>query len=161
MRHKWKAEDYFPPGFPQKPWENFILIGYIFCLLFSGANYLIRLWAAHGNLFDDSRQLLPGVVMEQFGHIVRGSFPCFALLAISMLALMAANLRYHYQGSKSIYLMRRLPKRWELYRRCLVLPAAVILVSLASAFLLLAAYYRIYLTVTPPQCLPPNQWLHF
>ncbi len=46
----------------------------------------------------------------------------------------AANYMTFYRESKSIYLMRRIPDRWELPRRC----AAVPLIGLAAGLILTA-----------------------
>ena len=60
----------------------------------------------------------------------------------------------HYQGGRSIYTMRRLPHRGELWRRCLAVPAATALTALAAAAVLTAVYFGIYLIFTPAVCLP-------
>ena len=65
---------------------------------------------------------------------------------------------YHYQGSRSVYLMRRLPDRWEYHRRCLAIPAATVA---ATAVLLagsLALFYGAYMLFTPAACVVPGQW---
>ena len=62
------------------------------------------------------------------------------------------------QGSKNIYLMKRLPSRWELHRRCILLPALGMVGSLVMGFTLLMIYFAIYMLVTPDRCLPPDQW---
>ena len=64
------------------------------------------------------------------------------------------NYQSHYRGSRSIYLMRRLPDRWELHRRCLILP----LLELAATLLLLAVltvgFYFLYRGCAPGGSLP-------
>ena len=58
-----------------------------------------------------------------------------------------------------LYLMRRIPDRWELPRRC----AAVPLIGLAAGLLLTAILIclcnLIYFKATPPQCIPAGE--HF
>lgn len=65
------------------------------------------------------------------------------------------NYQSHYKDSRSIYLMRRLPDRWELHRRCLILP----LLELAMTLFLLAAltvgFYFLYRGRAPEGSLPP------
>ena len=61
---------------------------------------------------------------------------------------------YYYQGSKSIYLMRRLPNRWEMHRRSITLPFAAFVIAVMTEIALWLLYYGIYLVCTPAQCLP-------
>ena len=61
---------------------------------------------------------------------------------------------YHYQDSRSIYTMKRLPDRWELWRRCLTLPFWTVIISGVLVLLLTGVYYLIYLKCTPAGCLP-------
>ena len=83
---------------------------------------------------------------------------CFGFVALCMLPLAAWHYCYHYQDSRSIYLMRRLPNRRELWRRCLGLP----LLGVAACGVLSAAhvlvFYAIYHYAASPQCLQPGQW---
>ena len=81
-----------------------------------------------------------------------------AKTSLCLVLLAAYHYAYHRQGSKSIYLMRRLPSKLELHRRCLTLPIAGILIALLTAFLLLLIYYAVYMNVTPAECLMPGQW---
>ena len=61
------------------------------------------------------------------------------------------------RGSRSDYLLRRLPDRRELARRAYALPLLLILATLGTMVLVLAVYYAVYLALTPPECLQPNQ----
>ena len=54
--------------------------------------------------------------------------------------------------------MKRLPRRSELWRRCIVLPVAVMAASMAVAAVLTLGYYAFYMAVTPSSCLTPGQW---
>ena len=61
---------------------------------------------------------------------------------------------HYYRGSKSIYLMRRLPDRTLLHRQCWTLPLLALGLTLLVLVLLPALYYLIYRYATPAQCLP-------
>jgi len=95
---------------------------------------------------------------EPFDRHLRRALIPFALLAGWMVALALVHLLSHYQESRSIYLMRRLPDRGELWRRCLTIP----LLGLSACILLyggnLFIFYAIYESFIPPQCLQPGQW---
>ena len=109
-----------------------------------GYEQRIELYGAYGasfpiNLFDD--MLWPSL----WGF-------WFALIIPPVQAVQ--NYQSHYRGSRSIYLMRRLPDRRELARRCLCLPLAGFLLAAAAAALFSLAFFALYRLVTPPQCLP-------
>jgi uncharacterized membrane protein YqhA len=82
----------------------------------------------------------------------------FLILALCMLALIVYHYAYHYQGSKSIYLMKRLPNRWEMHRRCITLPLLAALICLIAAIAFLLIYFGIYMVFTPKECLTLGQW---
>ncbi len=83
-------------------------------------------------------------------------FP-FLLLLGAAVVLAVVNRLPFLRGSRSDYLMRRLPNRWELARRSYALPLLLILATLVTMALLLAIYYAVYLALTPPECLQPDQ----
>lgn len=103
---------------------------------------------------DGTRELIPGAVMPDFMLILQGSFVCLAMLAACMPALALIFYLFHYHGARSIYTMRRLPNRWELWRRCLALPLFTVAACLAAAILLGLLCRGIYLWATPDICLP-------
>ena len=105
-----------------------------------------------------NRTLSPGAIMPDFVEIFDRSHWGFLVVIIAALAFIGGHYAYHYQESKSIYLMRRLPNAFELHRRCLSLPAAGIVIALLAAFVLLLIYYAVYMLATPDQCLTPDQW---
>ena len=98
--------------------------------------------------------LREGAVMPGFFEILSGSEVMF-LIACSLMPFWALyHYNYHYNGSKSIYLMRRLPDSWDLHRRCLTVPVVGLLGALAFQGILGCLYYLLYIFVTPRQCLP-------
>ena len=96
--------------------------------------------------------------MECIDWVLRGSWYGLVLIAVSMPFLALYFYSWHYQGSKSIYTMRRLPKRGELLRRCLTLPCITAALSLAVIPVLSTVYYGFYVLVTPAGHLPAGQW---
>lgn len=101
-----------------------------------------------------ARILIPGRIIGDFEPLVAGGTVLFSLLCLGMALLAVYHYVYHYQGSKSIYLMRRLPSRMELIRRCFGIPAAGAVASMALLGLLTVCYYCVYIFYTPEQCLP-------
>lgn len=104
------------------------------------------------------RILIPDAVMPDFVQLLHGSFWGLAAVAACMIAVALGFYLYHYQGCRSIYTMRRLPDRRELWRRCLTLPVLTALACLALAVILTLLYFGIYLWATPDACLTPGQW---
>lgn len=100
----------------------------------------------------------PGAVMAPFYQVLDNSLLCFGLLALCMIPLAAWHYWYHYQGSRSIYLMRRLPDRRELLRRCLALPLLGVAACAVCSAVQLLIFYAVYIYSTPPQYLQPGQW---
>ena len=96
--------------------------------------------------------------MPDFVEIFDRSYWGFLVVILIALATIGMHYIYHYQESKSIYTMRRLPSRWELHRRCLTLPVVAIVVYLIMAFAILLILYTAYMKITPDVCLTPGQW---
>jgi len=162
MRVRIKAETlekYTPPGITFKSRLNYIL-WYLGIAIGWSWTYLIKYVTARSNLYEyalSGMVLRRGAVMPKFSVLVqdgvdsRYGFWGFYLL---MLAIIVANYLHYYQGSKSIYLMRRLPDRWEIHRRNVILPLLAMVVGALTHLALWMLYYGIYLTCTPAQCLP-------
>lgn len=150
-----------PLGMDHEQELKWVRIGLVANTIYS-LGYVIRLTDRYGRLFYTApgiKMLIPDAVMPDFVEILGGSLAGFMIVALCMLPLMAYHYFYHYQGSRSIYLMKRLPKRFELARRCAALPLIMAAVSLLAAFVLLLIYFGLYMLVTPEPCLAPDQWL--
>jgi hypothetical protein len=57
-------------------------------------------------------------------------------------------------GSRSDYLMRRLPDRWEYPRRCVTLPLLGAVAIIAEFLIVTLIYFAVYALFTPGICLP-------
>ncbi len=153
---------FVPLGMEAGQEKRWLIWGFSCSSGFSFLYFIFRCFRARQDLFitrvDGKRELLEGAVMQDFREVLGIAFAGFAALALAMLGLAAFHYIYHRIGSRSIYLMRRLPDRFELHRRCLALPAAGIVLCAIACFLLLCIYYWIYIAMTPEQCLAPGQW---
>ena len=171
-----KLSKYVPAGLNPEKEIYFFLWGLFFSFLFSvgcpnrcyqlrtflikdfatepsGTGAAIYLGAFHTKAYTFSESLMPDFVAI-LGNALLGFF----ILALCMLLLAVYHYSYHFWGSKSIYLMRRLPQHYGLFKRCLALPVAAACLSLLCAFLLLLLYYADYILFTPTQYLPSDQW---
>lgn len=99
------------------------------------------------------RTLLPGAQMPPFSELSRPGALLYPPVLAFCIGLSVAHYAAHYAGSKSIYLMRRLPDRLELYRRCLGLPVLAAVTAMALLGLQTGAHYLIYILCTPKLCL--------
>ena len=98
--------------------------------------------------------LRSGARMPAFEELIEGRMMGFGIVVLILVCIIVYHYIYHYMDSKLVYLMKRLPSRWELHKRCLTLPIAGIIVTLICSLLLWFIYYGIYLLFTPQQCLP-------
>ena len=97
--------------------------------------------------------------MPHFWFFLDRAYLGFLLLALCMPAVALFHYLYHYQGSRSIYLMRPLPDRWELLRRCIALPLCGALAALLTGLLITLLWAGIYLLATPRELLSPLWYL--
>ena len=154
---------HMPPGMNWREERNFYVFGlcaaFIYSLLF-----FIRFSNALSNLYgwDNvalKRVLIPDAEMEDFCVLFRETDRGFLILALCMIGVCIWHYLYHWRGSKSIYLMRRLPHRFEIHRRCLTLPLCGAVIACAAAAAILLLYFGIYMLFTPAECLTDGQWM--
>lgn len=136
------------------------LVSLAFPIRFAEAYYGLY-ETANKEIAGVARILRPGAQMESFASLMNGALLGFLVVTLAMIPLAAYHYRYHFQGSKSIYLMRRLPSKGELARRCLTVPVMGVLLAAAMALLLICLYYLMYVSITPEACLVPGQWRKF
>ncbi len=154
-----------PPGYDVTPeLRGFAALSFIAALYSLG--FFFRLYNCRQKLFsyvrigNELRRMLdPGAEMERFPTVLEDSFDFFLIPAALALLYIVLHYAYHWQGSRSIYLMRRLPNKWLLHRLCLTLPLLGLVVTAAAVLVLTALYYGIYRLATPAGCLPPQHWL--
>lgn len=140
---------YFPVGYDpgqELQWTLFGLIASVFWSMIFLVRYAQELQSLYryeqrGEIFS----------IASFPELIRLCFLGFWITALLLLIFAVSHYHYHFQGSRSIDLMRRLPDRWELARRCLAFPLVGIAACGLSAGLLLAIYAAIYVLCTPDQ----------
>lgn len=148
---------FVPLGLDGKNESQWILAGLIVSALSALINFSNQYTDALSRLYVyglGTKRLIPGAVMAPFYQTVMGCEVGFTLVCLAMALLAVYHYHYHTQGSKSIYLMRRLPRSWELHMRCLGLPVLGAAGAMASLGLLTVFFYLIYRFCTPAQCLP-------
>ena len=153
-----KFEKYTPPGISFANQLKLCLIGWSAAIGWS-ISYLAKYATARANLYEYSLKgpvIREGAVITDFYELLHeglDSFDGFSMFYIVMIGFLIYHYIYYYQGSKSIYLMRRLPDKWEIHRRSITLPFAMIVIGALTQMALCMLYYGIYLTCTPTECL--------
>ena len=145
---------YFPVGYdPEQElqWTLFGMIAGTFCSLIFPVRYFQELQS----LYRYEQETGEIIFIASFPELIRFCFLGFWITVFLLLGFAASHYVYHAQGSRSLYLMRRLPDRWELARRCLAFPLAGIAACALAAGLLLVIYASIYVFVTPERFIHP------
>ena len=152
-----------PPGANILIHTNYYIAG-LGCSGLWSLGFMLRFTDEYDRLLriTSSRRYVTGdYMMPEFEELLSGSMNGIFVIVLLLLVSVVMNYASFQQGSKSIYLMRRLPSRWELHRRCILLPALGIAGSLVVRTILLSIYFAVYMLVTPDRCLPPDQWQKF
>lgn len=159
-----KNDRYILPGYDPENSEKNNFIGLLaFSVFISLVFFVGRYSNARDRLYykdyeTGEKFLWDGAVMTDFADVLGWSLAGFLLTAIVCLSYIGVRYTYLNKESKSIYLMRRLPQRGELFRRCAAVPLLRAAICLVFAFVLLLLYFAIYMIATPDQCLAPDQW---
>ncbi len=148
-----------PPGFPFSSELTYFTVG-ILCATLYSLRFVLDYWNARHALFRQNPLtgewvLEEGARIAPFSEILGSALTGFLILACGLLVFVVLHYQSHFHGSRSIYLMRRLPDRWELHRRCLVGPVLGILCCVVTAGILLLLYFAVYRFATPQECLTP------
>lgn len=142
-----------PVGLDGRRERNWGLLGLFFSLFWSVLHFLAYYSLFLNDLLDREGQMraagFVNIYMPDFDELLVGNFGGFTMMALCMLPLALYHYLCHYRGSRSIYLMRRLPDRWELHRRCLALPALGLALSVLIPAVLVVIYFCIYQFGTP------------
>lgn len=153
----------FPLGWP---WMNEVMgaAGAIaLSTLLSASLFVYRFGSAVDSLYDrrrgfPDRALTPGTVILPYPQVLGGCLIFFAVVALALALLPVAHFLFHRQGARSDYLMRRLPQRWELAKRCLAGTTVLLAATALIAALLFVLFFICYLAFTPAGHLPPDVW---
>ena len=149
-----------PPGVDILTQTNRYFAGLVGTVLWS-LGFLFRYSAARNRLFytdEFGRYLKSGAMMPEFPYLMGSALLGVWVTLLTLAVCMILNYHSFHQGSKSIYLMKRLPDPMELHRRCILLPVLGMAGCLVIRELLVIAYFAVYMLATPEGCLPPDQW---
>lgn len=161
---KFDLEKYAPPGVNVKHQIDFFVTGNIISIIAS-LYFFVEYFNEYQDLFEfdgETRVLIEGAMMPDFPLILGKFLVGCLIMAVCMMFYVVFYYSYYYQGgSKSIYLMKRLPKKSEIHKRAWTLPLIFTALCLVIGFLMAVIYLCFYLLVTPSECLKPDQWQKF
>lgn len=98
------------------------------------------------------------VAMESFASLISLPFQNVPLIfLVCLVGLGAYNFIHHYRESKSVYLMKRLPNRYEYAKRVVTIPIVSSIFILVIVAILIAIYYAVYVVKSPPDSVADGQ----
>lgn len=151
-----QPETYFPPGYEYEKEQGSVLL-----LLGIGAGLSLQffgeLLSASEALYEYEqgvRVLKQGAAAVPFTKLIMGHWGLYIPLVLFLAAMMIYHYIYYYHETKSIYLMRRLPRRGVTLKSCVLGPLLGLGMAAGALTLLYLLYYVIYLLAIPGECLP-------
>lgn len=151
---KWKLHDLVPPWVDGKKHVDRLYTGLLFSAILSCMGFVFRMYIgwqqyhSYVQVFPDTR-MDDFYAMTIFPFLYVSIFFGFVLTSFASVILAISYYRGFRQGSEALYLMRRLPDRWELTRRCLALPLITIGICALAILVLTFVFLGIYLLLTP------------
>lgn len=159
MRSEWKLSRLLPPNMDAAQVKGWIIALLTIVALLCAILFLGSYPEDYRNLFLDwgtkRQRFAPGMIIPRFDRYA--ILTAYVIGGALVLTLASAALLYssYYQGSRSIYLMRRLPDGRSLLRRQIwSVPLRVMGLLLLLGVVMLAATWLVWRFVTPAQCLP-------
>lgn len=154
--NKKTIEKQLPPGVDGNAEIKAIAFGLLAAVVYS-LSFIYKYIDARNELFvyryGTVKTIMEGAVMPRFTELLKDTMDGFLMFFGVMLVMIIMHYMTYYKDSKSIYLMKRLPDKWEMYRRCVVVPLVAIFIQIITGAACLLLYYGIYLFFTPAQCL--------
>lgn len=151
----------FPPGYDkQKECRQ------LFFSLLAGIIFSFRCIAMYYEAYDDllvwkvengfgvEKVVRQGAKIVPFEEIISYNFMMLWLVLFLLIITVLKHYLYYTKGSKSIYLVRRIPDKRYVWRTCVLGPLIGMGITLAVIGILRLVYWLIYIGVTPVECLP-------
>lgn len=149
-------QSWFPPGYDGVR-EGKLVGAWLGVSVLYTCIFLLRYRNLYQALFmveGGKRVLRPGAVMTEFAVLFQGALNGFWVGFVLLGAVMVWHYLYFYHGSKSIYLMRRLPKKRVLLKMCVAAPLAEAFIFVLVMLFMRLFWHSFYMWVTPAPCLP-------
>lgn len=163
MRNKWESlSRLFPMGWP---WQSEIMLTAAalgLSALSALALFLSRFAPALDNLYEHAYNqepvLVPGRMVPPYPQVLGNALLGFGLVALCLILLPIGHFLWHRWGARSDYLMRRLPRRQELAKRCIIGSALLLVITVLTGLVIFWLFFLWYQAATPVGHLPPDVW---
>ena len=157
MKMKKQFETGYPPGYDCR--QEWLAAGFLFGIgVVLSFHFFEELYHAYNELIwidmESGRRILEGAVARPFMRLMEGRLEMFVPFFLLFGTMAIYHYFYYYHGAKSIYLMRRLPKRGTMIKSCIQGPLLCMGAGVAVMAVLYLLYYFVYLLVIPAECLP-------
>ena len=163
MRNKWESlSRLFPMGWP---WQTEIMLTAAalgLSALTAMGLFLSRFSPALDDLYqrayDQEPVLIPGRLVPPYPQVLGNALLGFGLVALCLILLPIGHFLWHRWGARSDYLMRRLPRRQELAKRCVTGSALLLVITALAGMVMFGLLFLWYQAATPAGHLPPDVW---
>ena len=163
MRNKWESlSRLFPMGWP---WQNEIILTAAalgLSTLTAMGLFLSRFTPALDDLYQraygQEPVLIPGRLVPPYPQVLGNALLGFGLVALCLILLPIGHFLWHRWGARSDYLMRRLPRRQELAKRCVTGSALLLVITALTGLVMFGLLFLWYQAATPAGHLPPDMW---
>ena len=151
----------FPPGYDRQKELRLLFVYLLMGIIFS-FRCITEYYEAYDGLFvwrsengfGIEKVVRQGAQIVPFGEIVGYNFMMLWLVVFLLITTPVKHYLYYTKGSKSIYLVRRLPDKRYVWKTCVLGPLIGMGITLAIIGFLRLVYWLIYIGVTPAECLP-------
>lgn len=163
MRNKWESlSRLFPMGWP---WQNEIILTAAalgLSTLTAMGLFMSRFTPALDDLYQraygQEPVLIPGKLVPPYPQVLGNALLGFGLVALCLILLPIGHFLWHRWGARSDYLMRRLPRRQELAKRCVTGSALLLVITALTGLVMFGLLFLWYQAATPAGHLPPDVW---
>ena len=151
-----KMDRFYPPGYEWR--EELYSVGILWLLaFFISWEYLFGLYRLTNRLYhyrEGYRFVYPGAVADSFAETAGRSWLGFAAPLLFLALMTLWHCFSYWRGTKSIYVMRRLPRRGVVFASCVKGPALCAVAVVLAAAVLYLLYLGLYWLAVPKECLP-------
>ena len=147
----------YPPGYEwrEELISAAILLGFAFLMSW---RYLFRLGRMIAGLYAYGRNgewyLRPDALAGSFSELIQGSFWGFFLPLVFLAVMRVWHYIFYWRHTKSIYVMRRLPRHGVVFLSCIKGPVLCAVMLAVFAGILWLLYLGLYWLVVPAECIP-------
>ena len=135
-----RFKDYFPAGYDTTAEYAVLFFGTLRITVIS----LLYFSDLYSVIYNKDEIVIIPTFIDLAGKYIR----LYIIEIFVLLSFIGVHYSYHFKGSKSIYLMKRLPDSNELIRRCVTMPIIFSVIVAIVALVIFAIYFVIYVYFT-------------